>query len=295
MIKLQDKALLVQMKATTCPSSCTDKEATAELAHIKGADAKRVRVTKKLLVGGAYEDLTSFLNRVGRELRDMTVPWDRSGVQLLPIAMWAEFDKWKQDRMAAYQGLLLEFERQFDDLVTMSGSALSQLYDATDYPKSAAEAAGRFSLRITTSPVPDVNDLRSISDSEIAEAVQADVEAAQAEIIKAVDVELLQRIVSAVDRAAERLSKDPGPEGRFTNTLITDIEDIVRNVPRLNVSGNPVIADIVDKMAALSLYPASTVRENATLRKELADEAKTILGDASTALSAAQSARDYMF
>ena len=85
MDKIQNNAMLVQVRCTKWNNTVTDKLITHEVTCDKVADDGHIRVSKRLAKVGVVKELNRLIGQVGNSIiRKWCVPWD-DGVHLVTI------------------------------------------------------------------------------------------------------------------------------------------------------------------------------------------------------------------
>ncbi|MBX8803295.1 hypothetical protein HBA92_21450 [Ochrobactrum sp. MR28] len=65
-------------------------------------------------------------------------------------------------------------------------------------------------------------------------------------------------------------------EGVFRDSLVENIRDLITVLPALNITGDPELTAMAEKLKPLAEHNASTLRDNPTIRRDVADEAAKI-------------------
>lgn len=67
--------------------------------------------------------------------------------------------------------------------------------------------------------------------------------------------------------------------GVFRDSLVENLRDLVKVMPSLNITGDPELDALSDRLSQLAKYDAETLRNSDTAREKVANEAKRILED----------------
>lgn len=240
-----------------------DKKATREVAVTHGTDTSVGRYHKDLLPGAAEHEAILKLRNAWRVAHyENTLPWGDEGGRVMRSASFLDYAASYRTFKAQWDTALEEFFIVYPSLVAKAELRLNTLFNAADYPDVNA-VRERFSVRLNTYPLPDVEDFRIIegippeeADRLVAEAV----EGINARLNDAVR-DLWTRMHTAVSNMQARLSVPAGTKGgKFHDTLVSNVQDIVDLLPKLNLTNDPAIAQMGRDLAQLVMHPAETLR-----------------------------------
>jgi hypothetical protein len=251
-----------------------DKKVSAEVEASHGAhDAGRYN---KLLVDKVHLDpLTSFAGQIRMYHYKMTAPWMDNGARLLPAKLsmeyFAEVRRLKQD----YQDKVRQFVHLYSTtLVQAARQRLGTMYNPGDYPASS-DLFRKFDVEVDIQPIPDGQDFRvDISDAERARIAQ-EIGDKVAERTHAAQRDAWARIREAVTAVESRLST---PKGRIYDTLIGNVETLVRILPGLNIANDPRMDQVCREVTDRLIVDPQRLRDSISSRKRVAEAAREILG-----------------
>jgi len=143
---------------------------------------------------------------------------------------------------------------------------LNGAYDRLGFP-CEADVRAKFGFEIEQNALPDASDVRLRHCSPAAvEAVRKSVQSAASKKLGEINAAVVKEIEKALGRVVESLSKfTSGEICRFENTLVTDLEAMVENLPALNVTGDRGIEAAVTRSREL-LSGLTKALEEKTLR-----------------------------
>lgn len=272
---LSQKAMLVGLTIHAWQARKYDRKISLEVAEQHAATADAGRFNKHLLPGNAesYEAV----HKKGRELRafyyENTLPWSKDGQRILPTANYEDFTEGVRRFKREYQLLADDFIREYPILKEDARVLLNGMFNEMDYP-TAEEMRDRFSIDIETLPLPTANDFRVALASEEVERIQRQIESRLQQEMANANKELWNRLHYAVDNMVLRLSN---PEGRFHDTLVSNLQQIVELVPKLNFTGDEDLQNVSDACsAALAIHSPQALRDDMALRTKVAAQAKEI-------------------
>jgi hypothetical protein len=160
---------------------------------------------------------------------------------------------------------------------------LNGMFNASDYP---ADVRSRFDVAMRFMPIPDAADFRvHIADAE-REIMRSQIEDTLSEASRAAMRDLWQRVADAVQAMAAKLAayKRDATTGKaenlFRDSLVENLRDLCRLLPRLNFTNDARLEQIRLKIESeLLASAASDLRESDAVRADVADKAAKIAAD----------------
>jgi hypothetical protein len=272
-MSLQDKAMLVTLSVSCWTARKQDKKVSAEVeAQHNARDAGRYN---KLLIDKVHLDpLTSYAGQIRTYHYKMTLPWMDNGARMLPSKLFAEYSAEMRKMKQEYASMVSKFAQLYSSrLVQEARQRLGTMYDPDDYP-DPSELYGKFDVEIDIMPVPDGADFRvDVSDVErgrIRQEIADRVAKRQAAAIKDAWV----RIREAVGRVCARLT---AKKVVVHDSLIDNLDDLSRLLPGLNVSDDPTMHTVCERIISGLLVNPQLLRNSATARGRVVAEAEAIL------------------
>jgi hypothetical protein len=247
-----------------------DKRASKEVATTHGTDSNVGRYHKDLLPGAVEHDEILKLRNAWRvEHYENTLPWGDEGSRVMRSASFLDYAAMYRTREGHWTRLLNKFEAAYPTLVAQAELRLNTLFDPKDYPP-VDQVMQRFSVRLNTYPLPDVEDFRIIegippeeADRLVAEAVEG-INTRLNEAVK----DLWARMHVVVTNMQERLAVPIGAKGgKFHDTLVGNVQDLLDVLPKLNLTNDPAIAQMAADMTHLVQFPAETLRQSPDARE----------------------------
>lgn len=212
------------------------------------------------------------------DLRDyhykMTVGWVNKGAQLLASAMYLEYNSGTSKRIKAYLGAAERFiDRKYEALKAEAKKKRNGLYRESEYP-TAGELRRKFYAEVVFLPVPDSGHvIVDLQNKEVAR-IKADTEAMVDQAVQQATAELWHRLYAPVKHMAEALVD---PKQRFHDTLISNVQDIVRIAEPMNLAGDANLTAMVEEVKKhLTKAKPDTLREDMTKRAENARKASEL-------------------
>jgi hypothetical protein len=272
---LSDKALLVHLGISQWTARKLDKKASEQVAAANGAGVGSGRYNKSLLPTCTVLDrLKAETALIRKEFYRNTLPWGIEGTFILPTANYLSFMTEYRGKKGGWESLVKQFVREYPQAQRDAQSILGGLYKASDYP-TQWEIARKFSMSMDILPVPASGDFRvELSEAE-GDAMRADLEKRVADSSKAAMSEVWQRLYDKVEWLTDRLSD---PDNVFHDDTYTDAQDLVKMLPRLNLTDDPDLEgmrrEVEQKL--FNLHPQA-VRNDPEVRTDTHAEAKAIM------------------
>ena len=272
-MSLQTQAMLVVLSVSGWGARKQDKKVAAEVEASHNAhDAGEYR--KRLIDKAHLEPLERFEGQVRKYHYKMTAPWMDNGARILPSKLsmeyFAEIRKLKIEQAALVDTFVRVYETK---LVQDARVRLGTMYDPDDYP-SGAEIRAKFGIDLDIQPVPDGHDFRvDVGDAERQRIAQDIIDKVAARTATA-QRDAWSRVRNAVSTIESRLSV---PKARIYDTLISNVEDLARLLPGLNISNDPLMDHVCTQITERLIVDPQRLRDSMTSRKRVADAAREIL------------------
>lgn len=271
---LAEKAMLVGLNIHGWQARKYDRRISREVAESHAATENAGRFNKHLLPGDAvsYEAV----HKKGRELRafyyENTLPWSKDGQRILPTANYEVFSEGVRRFKREYLVLTEDFLREYPLLKEDARVLLNGMFNEMDYPSSET-MRGKFSVEIETLPLPTAADFRvALGEAEV-KRIQSEIERRLEVEVTNANKDLWNRLRTAVDNMVVRL----GGDGKFHNTLVSNLQDIVDLIPNLNFTGDANLEAIRTACEkALAGHDPQALRDDAVLRANVAAQAQEI-------------------
>ena len=289
---LSTRAMLARLTISQWAAKRLDRKVTDEVNRAHGASADAGRYTKSLVAKEALATIAKASEAARATHATRSLPWIDDGARILPAAGYASYCEAMRTHREAFESAVSTFIDAYPSLVEQARKDLNGLFSAEDYP-DPGEIARRFSFATRLYPVPSAADWRVDLSDEQAETLRADVEHATKEALQLATRDAWERIADVVGRMAERLAgykpakaKGEKSEGVFRDSLVSNVRDLVTLLPVLNISQNPRMAAICERMELdLCEWDADALRDNDNARASTAKAAQAILDEVSSFLA----------
>lgn len=271
--EIAKKALLVDLSITGWSPRKLDKQETQDLCARKGADSSAAKVTKELLPPGTMDAIAHAVT-AGREYyRSVTLPWLETGGRMLKAGIYLEFFETNEKLKADWQKEVAAFGAAYPGLVASAPARLNGLFKPEDFP-AWERLARKFTWDARPLPLPTAEDYRlTLLDRELEELRESTARTVSA-AVQAAQRDTWQRLAKPLAAMVERLTQ---PDAVFRDTLVSNLGDIVRCVPALNLLDDPTLAELARELEPLTSLDPQTLRDDKGERSKAAARAAELL------------------
>lgn len=278
--KLSERAMLCKLTMRMWRAVVTDARLAKQAALANSSDASLHSHKRRLLSTGHLKELSAAYTEIKAYWTDNTLPWTDDGTRVARASRYLEIEAELAKRIDRWNNELVpQFVARYPYLREEIRKIAGPLFDANEYPDPNLLPA-RFHAEAKWRMMPDYTDWR-------AEGVPADVMAslaasAQADLEKTVKenqtAELYGRLREVVAKMATSLPNYTGGRtGSFHPTLVTNIQDVLALIPKVQVIEDPILASIAQLVETdLTAYDAQTLRDSTPAREDTASKAAAI-------------------
>ena len=278
--------LLVDLEVRSWSAKRTDKDATNEVINNHAATKDSGKFVKYLFAG-ADAELTE-VNKRAQIIRQFvysnTLPWSgnvegaKRGPRLLPATKSIEFLRELNEVKREYDSAVASLAAVWDTRKAAAMAALNTLAKSEDYP-DAASIVGLFGVSVNLLPVPSQSDFSRVNvPSALATALgERHAQAAQVHVEVAMG-ELKERLLKCVQTMATQLGKaGAGEKTRLYDSLVTNLQSMTGLMRSMNVTANPAITELADRIdKELLQQPVEVYRNSKEKAAEVAKSAGEI-------------------
>lgn len=288
---LAQVATLVAVKATSLGMSKTDKQASREVDQNRAAQSGTAKVSvQRLTPVGAnrVREINALVAALGQDTRAMTTEWTLGQRMLANVRMqdWLMvFGKAKAD----WQVLVDAFVRDAPQLIA---DAYANLTNFNIAPPTEDEIRAAFTLDFEMMPVPDASSFKTSGlgaavDQQLREHFEASITTAY----QNATTDALTKVAEPLSRLVDRMEAYSKREeakangatvdksGTFKDTITGNIDDVAKVFRSFNLTNDPMLDAIADKLDGLVGIKADHLRENGALRDDVVKKASDILAD----------------
>lgn len=279
---ITSKALLSTLSISMWGGAVIDKRVSSEVAVKENAAVDAGNYTKRL-VGKSYLGALQAIASAARQAHyAMTLPWSDQGARMLPAAMFDDYATKMSALRDRFAAALEDFLRQYPAVRAAAQIRLGDMFKDDDFPDDN-KLRNMFSFGVRYEPIP-VADFRVKLSTDQVKALEQDFQKASDERVAEAMSSLWQRTYDAVQHLADKLDNygvkgDGDKRGAFfKNSTIENLREIAALLPAMNLTADArldgLAREILDKLGA---YDADSLREDETLRRSTADDAKAIM------------------
>ena len=272
-MSLREQAMLVTLSVSCWTNSIKDRKVSAEVERTHNArDAGRYN---KTLVDKSHVDpLTSYAGQIRAYHYKMTLPWGNNGDRLLPAKLFMEYSAEMRSLSRKYDDLVTEFLKVYDTkLVQDARARLGSMYNPEDYPTSA-ELRQKFGVRTDITPLSEGSDFRvDVGEAERAR-IRDEIDQKLAERQTKAQEDAWLRIKEAVSAVETRMLEE---KPIFRDTLITNMEEITKLLPGLNITNDPKVDEVCKIITQELIVNPVRLRSSPSLRRSTREAASKVL------------------
>lgn len=278
-VDLSARAMLVDLRISAWSARKFDKTATREVAQAHNAAADVGRYTKRLIGPGSVLDRISKAHSAARARHyELTLPWMDSGARILSAPAYFPYSAEMRRAQTDVEALVLDFAHEYPNLVQEARTRLNGLYRADDYP---ADIRDKFAFGFNVLPMPTAADFRAdlgtLEVNRIKSQMESDFAARIENSMKDVWVRMFE-VVTKMSQSLRAYSVTPdGVQAPFRDSLVSNIKDVLRIVPLLNITNDAAINAAAVKIETdLTALTADQLRCSKYDREQIAAKAEAI-------------------
>lgn len=279
---LYERGILVAFRCGLWGARMTDQEVTAEVSEAHKADPREAgSYTKRLMSPKVMKPITQAFSLARTTHRILTLAWDDRD-RILSNQNYFHYVEQMRLRRQACQAVVGQFCDGFDDHVTQQQPLLGTMFRREDYP-TADEVRRSFYFDVEHRPIPHSNDFRIQLGDATMKALAKDIEKRTKERIEGAMKDAFTRVHEVTSKMAERLraydeaAKDvtPGQKGTFRDSLVSNVADLAKLLPSLNITGDPKIDELSKQLLSrLCDNSPEVLRSDKKVRTKVAAEAE---------------------
>jgi len=276
---LAQVASIAVFKTTSLGMSRLDKDASRQSDMMHNAQSGTVRANVMRLTPAGVERVKD-INRIAAEAKEelygMTTAWNEyrllSNTQ---ISKWlATWGTKKKEYDAAV-------EKFCDDAPELIAQAEANLQGFKVKPPTHDEIVEAFSMTFDMQQIPDVAKYQPRGVDKALEAkMRQQFEAGVAAAYTNAQQDALTRVAKPLGHLVERLTAySKGDSKRLYDSTITNLQDIASVFEEFNLTGDPIMAKIGEKLHAFDGIEPADLKSSEDLRKHMVKTADEILKD----------------
>jgi hypothetical protein len=278
-VSIHTNAMLVNLSLGAWTARKLDKEVTAQVNEAHGAEPDATRTNKQLIgKDSSYGILTKLIGEVRTWNYQNSLDW-ATGWRLLPTANFPTYSDKIREFHARFDDALADFVRDYPFLIERARMSLNGMFKESDYPAPHA-VADKFQMSVDYAPVPASGDFRVDLEADVVASIENTVQDRIKIATETAVKDIQQRLVKAVGHMSDTLHN---PTATFRDTLVVNLRELAALVPKLNITNDPDITDMVAAISGTLDVEPDTLRKDGAKRRETADNADKILDAMSAA------------
>ncbi|MGH0003167.1 hypothetical protein ACQU0X_24115 [Pseudovibrio ascidiaceicola] len=276
------RAMLVSLSISSWSGRKLDRKVTKEVNTSRGAASDAGRYNKMLLPKEALDAIHKKSGAIRNEFYARTLPWMDDGQRIMAANAYLAHSQWIAKQRSEYEQLVEELLTKYPDYVEEAKQLLNGMFVPADYPPVEI-LREKFGLSVMVLNVPNGEDFRVAMSDAQAEQIRSQIESKVTEASKNAMKDVYRRITESLTRMIERLnSYKPGSrieraQGVFRNSLVENIRDLIDVMPALNITGDPELDRITERLKDVTVYDANVLKASTAKRNDTAAEAQAIL------------------
>lgn len=280
---LATRAMIVSLSISQWSGRRLDRQITDEVNQQHNAASDAGRYNKLLLPKEALAPIASIVNETRTDFLKRTLPWMDNGSRIMSSDGYLAHMSWIRAQTSKFERAVEEFIVAYPGYLNDARIRLNGMFKDDDYPGTDI-LRSKFAVECRVLPVPSSQDFRvDMSDAQ-AERIREEIESHVTEATSAAVKDIYARVAEVTGRMVERLNAyrpaaRPGDraEGIFRDSLVENVRDLISILPALNITGDPELTAMADKLKPLAAHDAHVLRDNPQIRREVAKEAAVIL------------------
>lgn len=278
-IDLTKEAVLLRLEIGQVGVTARSRTLTAEAAVKHDADPDSVRGIVQILTGASRAPITQQVNAARILFEASTLSWDNKGYRLCPADNYGDLMRGLDARKNLFHDAVDDLGNKHAELRKDYHQRVKDLAHEVPFP-SERELRDSFRFDVYVMPLANPDDirLRHVNGAAL-EAMKQSVAAQYDERLADTGLEIVERLQVLVARVKEQCGKE---NGRLFDSLIGNIEDAVEVCSSLNITNNPEITRLIERVKLdLTSIDIPTIRDDKSgkLRKETAKVASNVLRD----------------
>jgi hypothetical protein len=289
MPELAEKAVLIRLSLSQWTARKYDKRVSQEVAGNYGINIDLGRYNKVLVDSNEIKKITKVVNSTRTFFYANTLPWSAES-RIRPTQGYLDF----MSQLSVYKSendrVVQDFCLKYETLREQARRDLKNMFNPADYPPVGA-IHRKFGFHVEVTPLPSSEDFRvNLSNEEVArmrEALEMQTKRAVQQAMKTA----WERLHEAVSHMASKLTIE---KQIFRDTLVENLEELVRVLPVLNIADDPELTKMCHEVSyKLCSYDAQVLRNDDGARKETGIFATKLAEEISTKISEVKEPQEY--
>lgn len=278
MVSLATKLMVVNVSIAVWEGRRLDRRITAQSIRDNNVqDEDGLRVNKLLISKDAFKEVQSCVSALRAFVYARTLPWKDNGDRVLTRQGYQQFMLEFATLKQAWQDAVDQFvDVKYPAEVAKASFRLADAYVADDYPHTE-EVRSKFRVTLDIDAIAEPDDFRVKLDDSDVESIKAAMTDAIEQRVHSAMKEVWERVATMVEHFVSRTAPDIG---RFHDTTVTNLKDLVALLPSLNIINDPDLKALGIRLRdTLCGYDPKDLRKDLAVRAEAQTAAQQIMDD----------------
>lgn len=287
-MQLRETAVLMRFSAGVPGEMRQDKRVTDDVKREKQLGQNSGKWEKFLFPPEALRNTKAKINEAREYHNRVTFPFD-TGIGILPAALIEEYGETMRQYAGEIQNIYeTEFLSNPDKWIAWAKREHNGTFEPKNYPGCKLDGYGvvtfdpdefrekmrkKYYFKTDPMPVPASGQFHAT----IATLLGTDTESIDQRVAEARSEsqrELLRRLLEPVKHMVETLAKD---NPRIFKTLVGNVKDIVDLAPKMNLTGDAGLDQLIKDVASLTRYGTEVLKESDVTRLEARKAAEALV------------------
>lgn len=240
------EAMVVVLKVSRWTALVTDKAVSEDTKTRYNADHTAGSFKKKLIPGNDpdMKAIGSAANQIRTYHKSMTLPWDKSGRDLLPAKAFLKYKQRMTELEANFDLAVSAFMSAYAQKIEDAKVRLGSMFESSDFPLPH-ELKAMYGVDVHIEPLPDGENLKvGISQEELDKAKEA-IERDVTTKVKGAHKALYQRLGEVAGKVVEALKAD---EPTFKKATLQNVLEMCDITPMLDIEGDEELQHTAKKL-----------------------------------------------
>lgn len=278
LLSLASAGILVNVECKTWGATKKNNKVTEEVTSAYKSDKDSADVVVNLMANvKEHKDILKYRNDIRNWTRRWTYDWAGS-LRYLPMMRIERFkDEFNTVYKPTYDNLVVQLVDKYEDIVAEMAFKNGDLFKKDDYP-SKSEVANRFSLEISTIPVP-MNDFRVQVAEDIADELKKHYEDNANEMVQNIMRDVTEELTMYIKRVASACTVAEGKrKPKVYDSTIEGLRELTRTLSKFNVTNDSVLETMrKEAEQVLGNYTAEDIRDSEAVRSSIKNGMDDIL------------------
>lgn len=278
MKNLDSRAVLVELNISLWTGRILDKKVSEEVDAAKSTKTRAGAYHKRLMAGvDSLHEIESYAAEIRKYHYRMTLPWSDNGPRLLPSEALLEYIDGMKEKREVFERKVKAFVDEYDTQISAMAFKLGDLFNRSEYP-TREQIERKFRIDYVLSPVPAAGDFRIDVGTEALEELKADYEKASEDRVAKATASMFEEVYDTLLHTVERLGEKDGKPNIFRDSLVTNLQELIVRLKRLNLTGDERLEEMRQELASLMAgVEPEELRKNQHVRNDVRTNMQAIL------------------